>query len=278
MPVPSTITDLSDTAASNFPQSTDACGSTLADLPRAIQAIIKKQFISGTDVTVLSSGSVTLPTENSYVTIQGTGFNITAFANCYNGREITLRFASAGLVLVHSAGLQLPGAANITTGVNDVAIFVNESSGVWRCASYLKADGTAIVSPSTLQVKAGIITKNMTDASGTQVVSGLGFTPKKISFSLSRETGSGVLIGNGAYDGTTNNSIVNLLSNGYSTPPEQYSSVTTSTSYCINAYDTPYAEGQRASVTATAAGQFTLTWTKTGTPTGTSYIIWEAIG
>lgn len=276
MPVPSSITDLSDASASNFPQSTDTAGSAVYLLPQAISAIIKKQFIAGSDVTVSASGTVTLPTENSYITIQGAGFNITGFANCYNGRKITVRFASAGLVLVHSASLSLENSANITTAANDIATFVNESSGVWRCVAYCHAVDPR--PPFVLSTKSGIFTKTMTDASGTQVISGLGFTPRKISFHLSREDAQGALIGKGVYDGTNNNSIVSLLYNGTSAPPEQYNIATTSTTACINAYDSIYAEGQAAAVTATASGQFTLTWTKTGSPTGTATILWEAIG
>lgn len=137
--------------------------------------------------------------------------------------------------------------------------------------------GVSLSSLATF-VKSGIITKNMADASGTQVISGLGFTPKKISFKLSRATNAGAWSGNGSYDGITNYSIVNLLRNGTSSPPEQYMDIITSTTYCIDAYDTVYSEGQRAAVTALASDQFTLTWTKTGSPLGNAYILWEAVG
>lgn len=149
MPVPTSITDLSDTAASNFPQSSDSAGSTVYTLPQNISAIIKKQFISGSDITVLSSGTVTLPTENSYVKITSGGtFNITGFANCYNGRIITLRFAVSTLTLVHSASLLLPGGVSITAQADDVATFVNEASGIWRCISYDRAIISSINSGS----------------------------------------------------------------------------------------------------------------------------------
>lgn len=132
MPVPSTITDLSDSAASNFPQDSDSTGSTVASLPRNLSAIIKKQFIRGSDVAVVSSGSVTLNAEYSYFVVTGSGYNITGFSDAYNGRKVTLKFSGA-LTLVHSASLVLPSAANITTAAGDVFEFVNESSGVWRC-------------------------------------------------------------------------------------------------------------------------------------------------
>jgi hypothetical protein len=373
MAIPSTIADLSTTSASNYPQSSDSVGAAIYQLPQAISAIIKKQFIAGSDITVSSSGSVTIPVENCYITIQGTGFNITGFSDCFNGRVVTLRFASAGLTLVHSASLQLPGSANITTGENDVSVFVNESVGVWRCAAYLKADGTVstttvnaatsvttpkvdtsqganIASASTInletatgqyvivtgttaitgitlsqghirvvvfsgvltltnsvnlvlpggadittangdiacfvggsggtvrcvsytkadgkavvvtptQVKNGVITKTLTDASGTLDVTGLGFTPRLIRFTEVSYTLSG------SYAAGTNTCIYTVLGGSIATD-----------SNCIHLERSSPAGSQTAVVSAVAPGQFTLTWTKTGSPTGTAYILWEAIG
>lgn len=160
MPVPTSITDLSDTAASNFPQSSDSAGSTVYTLPQNISAIIKKQFISGSDITVSSSGAVTLPSENSYVKITSGGtYNITGFANCYNGRIITLRFAVSTLTLVHSASLLLPGGVSIAAQADDVAVFVNEAIGIWRCISYDRAI-IASINSSNFSFKNKIINGN----------------------------------------------------------------------------------------------------------------------
>lgn len=65
MPVPSLITDLSTTAASNSPAGTDIIGGTLDDYLRSIQAIIKKQFVKGTDIT--ASTALAVPTEGSFL-------------------------------------------------------------------------------------------------------------------------------------------------------------------------------------------------------------------
>jgi len=137
MPVPTSITDLSTTPGSNFPQSTDSCGSTLAELPRNVSAIIKKQFVSGSDVTA-ANGILTLPCDYSLVKITGAGVTITGFSDCFNGRIIAIRFDGIN-TLTHSASFDLPTGANITTAANDVATFVNVSSGVWQCVSYEKA-------------------------------------------------------------------------------------------------------------------------------------------
>lgn len=54
------------------------------------------------------------------------------------------------LTLTYNAtSMILPKAgANITTAVGDTAVFVSEGSGNWRCVSYTRADGTALVSTS----------------------------------------------------------------------------------------------------------------------------------
>lgn len=137
MPVPTSITDLSTTPGSNFPQSTDSCGSTLHELPRNVSAIIKKQFVAGSDVAA-ANGILTLPSDYSSVKITGAGATITGFADCFNGRVIVVRFDGIN-TLTHSASFDMPTGASITTASGDVATFINVSAGVWQCISYDKA-------------------------------------------------------------------------------------------------------------------------------------------
>ncbi len=73
-----------------------------------------------------------------YVNITGTT-TITSFGTMIAGVERTLTFTGA-LILTHNAtSLILPGAANITTAANDVAIFRSLGSGNWICISYMHA-------------------------------------------------------------------------------------------------------------------------------------------
>lgn len=147
MPVPTSITDLSTTAGSNFPQSTDSCGSTLAQLPQNISAIIKKQFSAGADVAA-ANGIITLPSDYAFVNITGSGYTITGFADCFNGRSIIVKFVDVN-TLTHSASFVLPTAANIATAAGDTAIFVNTSAGVWHCVSYDKAVINSLIPAGT---------------------------------------------------------------------------------------------------------------------------------
>lgn len=86
--------------------------------------------------------------QSNHVTITGTT-TITGFGTAASGVSRVVLFAGT-LVLTHNAAsLILPGAANITTAAGDVAEFVSLGSGNWRCTSYMRADGTAIVAPNT---------------------------------------------------------------------------------------------------------------------------------
>lgn len=107
-----------------------------------------------------------------------------------------------------------------------------------------------------------IITKDMTDANGaTSVVSSLSFQPRLVIF-------SGVVLGGnaaaswGADDGSITKCI-NQLSTGL---------MSVNTSYSID-LEPQAGEIQTAKITSLASNGFTLTWTKTLTPTATGIII-----
>ena len=77
------------------------------------------------------------------VQITGTT-TITGFGTGTNKTRL-VRFAGA-LTLTHNAtSLILPGAASITTAAGDTAIFASDGSGNWRCLSYQRASGLAVV-------------------------------------------------------------------------------------------------------------------------------------
>ena len=175
MAVPSTITDLSDTAASNFPQDSDSTGSTVASLPRAISSIIKKMVIRGSDITVIGSGSVTIPSENNYFVVNGTGFTVSGFSAVFNGRMVTLEFTGA-LTLTNSASFILFGS-NITTTSGDVMIFVNETGSTWRLVSYNKFTGGT----ATNQI-ISTLPNNVADGGGQLYLNGA--TGNRIDFNV----------------------------------------------------------------------------------------------
>lgn len=83
------------------------------------------------------------------VTVTGTAA-ITNFGTIAAGAERTVIFAAA-LVLTHNAAsLILPSGANIATATNDIARFVSLGGGNWRCVSYQRASGAALVQPTSV--------------------------------------------------------------------------------------------------------------------------------
>ena len=146
MPIPSSMADLSTTSSLNSPSGSDniAAGD---DYLRSIQAILKAQVSTGGAITAAST--ITPDASGQYYVVSGsTGISAIASTNSWNGRIIVLEFSSSPIITHNGTSLILPGAANITAAAGDVAGFVQESSGNWRCVFYQKANGQAVVSPT----------------------------------------------------------------------------------------------------------------------------------
>jgi hypothetical protein len=137
MPVPSSILDLDTSEAMNSPAGSDPVGGTLDNYLRAHAAILKRQFVKGNDLN--SAATLNVPAEGSYFLVKNLVTPITEFADNFAGRVVALRF-EAGITLEHSSALILPGGLDIVTREDDTATFINESSGVWRCLHYSRAD------------------------------------------------------------------------------------------------------------------------------------------
>lgn len=99
---------------------------------------------SSTDIASAATTDIGAATVNTlHVRITGTTTITSLGTGRYRRR--TVLFAGI-LTLTHDATvLILPGAANIVTAAGDVADFRADHLGNWRCLSYTKADGTALV-------------------------------------------------------------------------------------------------------------------------------------
>lgn len=96
----------------------------------------------GIDIASAGTTNIAAATGN-YVVVTGTT-TITALGTAQAGAVRIVRFSGA-LILTHNAtSLILPTTANITTAAGDVAVFVSEGSGNWRCTGYLRANGQAL--------------------------------------------------------------------------------------------------------------------------------------
>jgi hypothetical protein len=142
MPVPSAITDLSQTAGSNPPAGSES-PALLDDYHRTTFAFIARlrdgQGLSN-PVLLASAATTDIGAQTSpFVRITGTT-TITSFGSNYNGPRF-VSFAGA-LTLTHNAtSLILPGGANITTAADDCAIVVPNAAtpNGWRVVAYMVA-------------------------------------------------------------------------------------------------------------------------------------------
>jgi hypothetical protein len=60
----------------------------------------------------------------------------------------------------HATNLDLPGEANITTAAGDVGVFQSTGANTVQCISYVKADGTPVVSAGIGTIPAFRVTKD----------------------------------------------------------------------------------------------------------------------
>ena len=239
--------------------------SSLNDSARQLMADVATEWSKATDIASASAPDITgtATTSGGFIHITGTT-TITSFATATAGIRRRLVFDGA-LTLTHNAtSLILPGGANITTAANDCAEMVSEGSGNWRCISYVPATGKAV---KPMKVKVGVTTHDIS-VTGTQDVTGIGFTPTAVLL-LGAVNGSSYM---SIYvtDATTHGSV----SDNYAVTAGQWIASTSLGLYFIVGAGT-YAY---ATVTALASGQFTLTWTKNGSPTGTAGIYYMAFG
>ena len=182
--IPNSITDLDPIAANNSPKGSDDTGGAIDDLFRAHAAIIRKQFSVAADIVAASA--LPVPDEGSYVNVTGTA-TILTFDDSFPGRVVWLRF-EAGAVLTHSSSLILPGGANIKTKAGDLAQFVNESAGVWRCLYY----PNDLASTSKF---VGEVFAIRTDLDGAQIPPATGTNFRYISLTAADSYNDGALTG-----------------------------------------------------------------------------------
>lgn len=136
--------------------------------------------------TEVASGSVTPigGVKTTRAAITGTT-TITAFDTVAN-RVRFVRFA-ASLTLTHGASLVLPASANIITEAGDIALFVSDSLGAWRCAAYWRANEAplslveqTVASASTTDI--GAARSRRVTITGTTAITSFGTVANRIVF------------------------------------------------------------------------------------------------
>lgn len=133
MPIPSSISDLSQTAADNYPTGSEVIGSNLDNYLRSHAAFIRQPYaLASSSIAAASSVDVSA-SDGESVLITGTG-TIDSLGTGFNGCLRELRFEDA-CTLTHSADLSLPGADDITTAAGDIYTFRCTASGTWTLVS-----------------------------------------------------------------------------------------------------------------------------------------------
>ena len=118
-------------------------------------------------------------------------------------------------------------------------------------------------------VKVGSFTRDSSASVGTQVVSGIGFTPKSVIF-LAVQDGTHEM-SMGLDDGTD----ARVVHHDHPTTADTFALNTTKSIRTIHASGGNTFNGK---ITALASGQFTVTWDKVGSPTGTLTVMYMAFG
>lgn len=107
---------------------------------------------------IASATVLPIPVDGNYADVTGIT-TVTSIATTANvGTVIKYHFNGILTLTHHATNLILPSGANITTAAGDEAEFIEYASGDFRCTSYTKADGEAVVTleiASTAEAQAG---------------------------------------------------------------------------------------------------------------------------
>lgn len=113
---------------------------------------LTKALNNAPQVTIASAGAIDVAGAlANTIRITGTQY-IGSLGNAPSGSKRTLIFDGAA-TLAFSTVMILPGGANITATVGDIAEFECEGLGAWRCTSYTRASGLPVVSSRAALVR-----------------------------------------------------------------------------------------------------------------------------
>jgi hypothetical protein len=107
-------------------------------------------FVQTKGADIASDTALTLGKDGNQFDVTGTT-TITSIATQGIGSYVTLHFDGILTFTHHSTNLILPGAANITTAAGDIAVMYEYASADWRCVSYTKASGAAVVAGAGME-------------------------------------------------------------------------------------------------------------------------------
>lgn len=206
----------------------------------------------GTSVAAAATTNI-WATDGNLIHVTGTGGPITSLGTAPQaGATRTIVIDSAGVVITNGANLVCPEGVNIVTSAGDILEIVADTTTQHRVASYVRSGSRHYI---------GSFTRDISLASGTQVVTGVGFRPNKIFFQMAltstfySATSSGVDDGiskHCVYDSDASASGVNIITGDGSI-----------------VFQGTSGNNYTGLISSMSDDGFTITWTKGGTPAGT---------
>lgn len=138
-------------------------------------------------------------------------------------------------------------------------------------SAWVKIINLSDVPAAVTEFKIGSFTRNMTTASGTQAVTGVGFVPRLLVFLAAKSSGIDYSGSVGFDDGTSKFCIATYLYAG------AYMAWTNSAAASILYPNAPGVTQYAGYASSLDADGFTITWTRTGAPSGTLTTYYLAI-
>ena len=303
--VSANLKDWSATASSNNPAGGTTIGTGLDDNLREIQKVVRQDLATkGADIAASATTDIGA-VAGFFHDITGAS-TVTNLGTVSAGIWKVLKFESTPVIVHNATSLILLTGANRTTANGDVGIYVSEGSGNWRELSFFPVTGGSYIAPTLIDAagdliqgsaadtaarlaigalgtrlhstgtlaewqatwfKVGTFTRDTSLASGTQAVTGVGFTPKAVIFFAAVDTTSRFSVG---FDDGTNSYLITDRE-GIAAATWRVLS-TFSIEMVTNGSDIYQGE-----ITTLGTDGFTITWTKIGTPTGTATIFYLAL-
>ena len=119
-------------------------------------------------------------------------------------------------------------------------------------------------------IKFGSFTRDMTAASGDAVITGVGFQPRLVIFMAALTSNTSTFsVSIDSANGSSGSGVGSIFTRGSA-------SFLAGTSYSIQLETTAGTNFQSGSISAVGTDGFTVTWVKTGSPTGTANIFYAA--
>ena len=254
-----------------FPSLINAASPADVDNPAAGAAQIRalKQFLEDllglTDSTNYTVNGITISTTGVV------SFSIAPVLSALNASFPVFTDASKNLTSAGTVGAAQGGTGLTTYTTGDLpyasaAATIAKLSVVANAKVFGNAAGTA--PEYATGIKLGSFTRDISIASGTQQITGVGFKPSLVAFFANVSGNAATSIG--ATDGVTKAAVYNrhnVVANTW------YSVIGYFTSLAMTGSD----EYDASAITLDADG-FTITWTRTGSPTGTAtgiYLVWR---